>query len=89
MIKTEVYSMKNILTQVISDLSAIQPLENPARRTMQVTGGVDSRLKVHDSVGKPFVHFSALQQSTGEAVYVDDMPPAGGKKCNKCSSFSY
>ena len=27
-----------------------------------------------DHVGRPLMHLSALQQATGEAIYVDDMP---------------
>jgi len=27
-----------------------------------------------DVVGRPLMHLSALQQATGEAIYVDDMP---------------
>ena len=27
-----------------------------------------------DCVGRPLMHLSALQQATGEAIYVDDMP---------------
>ena len=29
----------------------------------------------HDPVGRPLGHMSALKQVTGEAIYVDDMPP--------------
>lgn len=28
-----------------------------------------------DPIGRPLVHASALQQTTGEAVYIDDLPP--------------
>ena len=31
-----------------------------------------------DSAGRPLMHASALKQATGEAVYVDDMPPRAG-----------
>ncbi|BFZ07584.1 hypothetical protein BsWGS_10623 [Bradybaena similaris] len=65
--------------QAVKDLSAIQSMEKPACKSMQVVGGVDARLKTHDVVGKPIVHSSALQQSTGEAIYLDDMPPVEGE----------
>ncbi|XP_072047246.1 xanthine dehydrogenase/oxidase-like [Amphiura filiformis] len=32
-----------------------------------------------DSIGRPIVHRSALQQTSGEAVYVDDLPPVQGE----------
>ncbi len=31
-----------------------------------------------DPIGRPIVHRSALQQTTGEAVYVDDLPTIQG-----------
>ena len=31
-----------------------------------------------DAVGRPVVHVSAVKQATGEAVYIDDMPPLEG-----------
>lgn len=31
-----------------------------------------------DAVGRPIVHTSAFKQATGEAVYIDDMPPLHG-----------
>ncbi|CAG5132521.1 unnamed protein product [Candidula unifasciata] len=65
--------------EVVKDLSAIQSMEKPACKSMQVVGGMDARLRTHDVVGKPIVHSSALQQSTGEAVYLDDMLPVEGE----------
>ncbi|XP_070578245.1 xanthine dehydrogenase/oxidase-like [Ptychodera flava] len=34
---------------------------------------------IDDAVGRPIVHTSAFQQTTGEAVYVDDMTPLQGE----------
>ena len=31
-----------------------------------------------DLVGRPLMHLSAEKQVTGEAVYLDDMPPFAG-----------
>ena len=31
-----------------------------------------------DAVGRPLTHLSALKQTTGEAVYVDDIPHMDG-----------
>ena len=40
-----------------------------------------------DVVGRPLVHLSAAKQTTGEAVYVDDMPPYAGKNISLRHSF--
>ncbi|GFO34572.1 xanthine dehydrogenase/oxidase-like [Plakobranchus ocellatus] len=58
-----------------SDLSALQPMESSDPKTMQVVGAQDSRSKVTDCVGQIIPHKAALQQSTGQAIYVDDMVP--------------
>ena len=39
-----------------------------------------------NDVGKPMVHLSALKASSGQAVYVDDLPSTSGNCC--CSIYS-
>ncbi|XP_046572351.1 LOW QUALITY PROTEIN: xanthine dehydrogenase/oxidase-like [Haliotis rubra] len=41
---------------------------------IQVFEPVPDGQSLDDAVGRPLVHVSALQQTTGEAVYVDDLP---------------
>lgn len=48
----------------------------------QVTKEGKSKFKV---VGQPMVHLSAFKQTTGEAIYVDDMPTYKGQQ--SLSSF--
>ncbi|XP_012937557.1 xanthine dehydrogenase/oxidase [Aplysia californica] len=59
-----------------SELSAIEDLEQPTSQSMQVYGGTDSRESGLECVGQPLHHRSALQQSTGQALFLDDLPPA-------------
>lgn len=40
---------------------------------------IDHKQVKSDAVGRPIVHRSALQQTTGEAIYCDDMPTAEGE----------
>ncbi|KAH9490790.1 hypothetical protein Btru_047002 [Bulinus truncatus] len=65
--------------KISKDISAIQPLECPITQATQVVGAVDSREKSFNIIGQPQVHISAFQQSTGEAVYIDDMTPLEGE----------
>ena len=53
---------------------------------MQVYGGTDIRDRDLGGVGVPLHHKSALQQSTGEAVFIDDIPKSAGLLM---SSFSF
>lgn len=62
-----------------NDLSALQPMESGELKSIQVTGGQDSRSTLKDCVGQVIPHRAALQQSTGQAVYVDDMRPVEGE----------
>ncbi|XP_012939897.1 xanthine dehydrogenase/oxidase [Aplysia californica] len=59
-----------------SELSAIEELEHPTSQSMQIYGGTDIRESGLECVGRPLHHRSALQQSTGQALFVDDLPPA-------------
>uniref|UniRef100_A0A8C5QCP0 Aldehyde oxidase/xanthine dehydrogenase a/b hammerhead domain-containing protein n=1 Tax=Leptobrachium leishanense TaxID=445787 RepID=A0A8C5QCP0_9ANUR len=36
---------------------------------------IDTKQPAQDPVGRPIVHLSGIKHATGEAVYVDDMPP--------------
>ncbi|KAH9487576.1 hypothetical protein Btru_072338 [Bulinus truncatus] len=67
------------MDQIPSEISAIQPLESPITKATQVIGAVDSRDQSLYPVGRPEAHLSALQHSTGEAQYIDDMPPLDGE----------
>ncbi|KAK3736913.1 hypothetical protein RRG08_000655 [Elysia crispata] len=62
-----------------SDLSALQPMESSELKSIQVIGAQDSRSKIKDCVGQVVPHKAGLQQSTGQAVYVDDMTPIQGE----------
>lgn len=55
--------------------SAIRDFEIKAPKTLQIFQEVNSSQPVQDPVGRPIVHQSGIKQATGEAVYVDDMPP--------------
>ncbi|CAL1534993.1 unnamed protein product [Lymnaea stagnalis] len=61
------------------DLSALKQLESSVTRASQIIGAVDSRDQLFETIGKPTAHISALQQSTGEAIYIDDMIPIEGE----------
>ncbi|XP_067680728.1 xanthine dehydrogenase/oxidase-like [Haliotis asinina] len=57
--------------------------------TQDITRGVSEGVQLYqdvaadqdpgDAVGRPLVHTSALQQTTGEAIYVDDLPKVEGE----------
>ncbi|XP_075175818.1 aldehyde oxidase 1-like, partial [Anomaloglossus baeobatrachus] len=56
-------------------LSAIKSFETKVPQTLQIFQEVNSNQPGKDPVGRPVVHQSGIKQATGEAVYVDDMPP--------------
>ncbi|KAM9305619.1 aldehyde oxidase 1-like [Gastrophryne carolinensis] len=56
-------------------LSALRNFKRNAPKTMQIFQDVDSSQPVQDPVGRPIMHHSGIKQATGEAIYVDDMPP--------------
>ncbi|XP_071078978.1 xanthine dehydrogenase/oxidase-like [Haliotis cracherodii] len=58
-----------------SYLSAVSEFERLPRQSCQLYDNVASGQPSTDAVGRPLVHRAAYQQATGEAVYVDDMPP--------------
>ncbi|XP_072274825.1 aldehyde oxidase-like [Pyxicephalus adspersus] len=55
--------------------SPILDFESKAPKTLQIFQEVNSSQPVQDSVGRPIINQSSIKQATGEAVYVDDMPP--------------
>ncbi|XP_071977273.1 aldehyde oxidase 1-like isoform X2 [Engystomops pustulosus] len=55
--------------------SAVRSFEKQAPKTLQIFQEVNTKQSVDDPVGRPIVHQSGVKQATGEAVYVDDMPP--------------
>ncbi|XP_053327928.1 aldehyde oxidase [Spea bombifrons] len=56
-------------------LSAIRNFETEIPKTLQMFQEVDPEQPAQDPIGRPIVHQSGIKQATGEAVYVDDMPP--------------
>ncbi|XP_075036208.1 aldehyde oxidase 1-like [Mixophyes fleayi] len=56
-------------------LSAIQDFETRIPKTLQIFQEVNSNQSAKDPVRRPIVHQSGIKQATGEAIYVDDMPP--------------
>ncbi|XP_069839454.1 aldehyde oxidase 1-like isoform X2 [Dendropsophus ebraccatus] len=62
-------------TTTSEHLSAIKGFETTAPKTLQVFQEANPSQPLKDPVGRPVVHQSGIKQATGEAVYVDDMPP--------------
>ncbi|XP_067682373.1 xanthine dehydrogenase/oxidase-like [Haliotis asinina] len=61
--------------KVISEIvSGSGDISRAVSEGIQVFEPVPSGQSLDDAVGRPIVHVSALQQTTGEAVYVDDLP---------------
>ena len=57
----------------------MDPLPSPASRGIQVWQEVSPNQRPVDMVGRPMHHVSLEVQASGEAVYLDDMPPQEGK----------
>ncbi|XP_065920484.1 xanthine dehydrogenase/oxidase-like isoform X2 [Dysidea avara] len=55
-------------------LSATKPFRKELTKASQGFQNVAGSQPSDDVVGRPLMHLSALQQATGEAIYVDDMP---------------
>ncbi|KAK6190506.1 hypothetical protein SNE40_002363 [Patella caerulea] len=62
-----------------SHLSAIETPELGPSTGSQVYELVSAAQKDDNPIGRPIVHTSAYQQTTGEAVYIDDMLPLKGE----------
>ena len=48
--------------------------ERPASSGVQLYQQMNNEQQVLDAVGRPLPHLSAEKHTTGEAVFVDDMP---------------
>ncbi|CAL8284972.1 unnamed protein product, partial [Gadus morhua 'NCC'] len=55
-------------------LSATELYHSETPTSVQLYQDVPEGQRREDVVGRPIMHLSALQQATGEAVYVDDIP---------------
>ncbi|XP_048257190.1 xanthine dehydrogenase/oxidase-like [Haliotis rufescens] len=58
---------------------AVKDIERRVSEGVQLYEAVPDDQDPTDAVGRPLVHTSALQQTTGEAVYIDDMPMIDGE----------
>ncbi|XP_021105376.1 aldehyde oxidase-like isoform X2 [Heterocephalus glaber] len=56
-------------------MSALEDFPIVTPQGIQMFQCVDPRQPLRDPVGHPVMHQSALKHATGEAVFVDDMPP--------------
>jgi len=54
--------------------SAVSKHHRPASSGVQLFEQLDNAQHKMDAVGRPLPHLSAQQHTTGEAVYVDDLP---------------
>ncbi|KAJ8040670.1 Xanthine dehydrogenase/oxidase [Holothuria leucospilota] len=61
------------------DRSAVEPFGHEEFESTQLYQEVPSGQPQFDDVGRTVAHQSALQHSTGEATYVDDMPKLAGR----------
>ena len=62
-----------------SSLSATQPMERELPRGTQLFEAVTPDQPPVDALRRPLVHQSAYKQTSGEAIYVDDMPAIQGR----------
>ncbi|XP_064390120.1 xanthine dehydrogenase/oxidase-like isoform X2 [Halichondria panicea] len=60
-------------------VSATRLFERPPVQSSQGFQSVSDKQLPEDSVGRPLMHLSALQQASGEARYMDDIPPTEGE----------
>lgn len=61
-----------------SHRSATDVFHKDSIRSSQVYEEVAPGQPADDAVGRPLHHLSASKQATGEAIYVDDIPPYAG-----------
>lgn len=57
-----------------NERSGADVFHTPIPKSTQIYEKVDDHQPNHDAVGRPKLHVSAFKQTTGEAVYIDDMP---------------
>ncbi|XP_041834664.1 LOW QUALITY PROTEIN: aldehyde oxidase 1-like [Melanotaenia boesemani] len=55
------------------------PLPGDIQPSLQEFQPVSDSQSVHDPVGRPMMHRSAVSHATGEAIYCDDMPRTDGE----------
>uniref|UniRef100_A0A8C5QI35 FAD-binding PCMH-type domain-containing protein n=1 Tax=Leptobrachium leishanense TaxID=445787 RepID=A0A8C5QI35_9ANUR len=66
---------KTVSKPLVIYLSSIKDFDTEIPKTLQIFQEIDTKQPARDPVGRPIVHLSGIKQATGEAVYVDDMPP--------------
>ncbi|KAF0287070.1 Xanthine dehydrogenase/oxidase [Amphibalanus amphitrite] len=59
--------------------SVLEKFHRPTPASTQLYQVVPDDQPVEDLVGRPVAHMSALKQVTGEAQYLDDIPPLAGE----------
>ncbi|EDV93247.1 xanthine dehydrogenase [Drosophila grimshawi] len=59
--------------------SGADSFHTPILRSAQLFERVSTDQASHDPIGKPKVHVAALKQTTGEAIYTDDIPRMDGE----------
>nr|XP_006811949.1 PREDICTED: xanthine dehydrogenase/oxidase-like [Saccoglossus kowalevskii] len=59
--------------------TTISPLQRDNIKSSQLYQEVADGQPADDAVGRPLVHLSAFKQTTGEAIYCDDIPPINGE----------
>ncbi|XP_070199819.1 xanthine dehydrogenase/oxidase-like [Littorina saxatilis] len=67
-----------------SHVSATQPMKRELAHGTQVFEAVTPDQPLEDAVHRPLVHQAAYKQTTGEAVYVDDIPTSQGELYMGC-----
>ncbi|XP_067668816.1 xanthine dehydrogenase/oxidase-like [Haliotis asinina] len=67
------------LQQTTGVSDAVDDIERNVSEGVQLYQAVSDDQDLDDAVGRPLVHTSALLQTTGEAMYTDDMPMTDGE----------
>ena len=60
-----------------SESATFSQQREPLQSTQLFENAPEGQLKV-DAVGRPLPHLAAMMHTTGEAVFLDDMPPFKG-----------
>lgn len=72
--KLEAKNIESVVKIGEKELSGADTFHTPIPKSTQVYEKVPDDQPNHDAVGRPKVHMSAYKQTTGEAIYIDDMP---------------
>ncbi|XP_017927344.2 aldehyde oxidase isoform X1 [Manacus vitellinus] len=59
--------------------SVLEDFETRMPHSIQIYQDVEPSQSPQDPVGRPIMHQSGIKHTTGEAVYVDDLPPVDGE----------